>query len=67
MKNENESKYKFNSVYEKEIARLIAKNRLMKNLFNFALNLYFHNYSSQFMIELNNDIERERVRTKFNL
>ena len=68
MKNEkNELKYKFNSIYEKEIARLIAKNRFMNDLFDFVLNSYFYNYSSRFMIELNNNIKRERIRTKFNL
>ena len=67
VKDENKSKYKFNLVYEKKIARLIAKNRLMKNLFDFVLYLYFHNHLSRFTIELNNDIEREQIRMKFDL
>ena len=68
MKNEkNESKYEFDSIYEKEIARLIAKDQFVNNLFNFILNSYFHNHSSRFMIKLNDDIERERIRTKFDL
>ena len=67
MKNKNESKYEFNSIYEKKIARLIMKNQFMNDLFDFVLNVYFHDHSSRFMIKLNNDIKRERVRTKFDL
>ena len=59
MKNENESKYKFNLIYEKKIIHLIAKNRFMNNLFDFVLNIYFHDYSSQFIIKLNNNIKRK--------
>ena len=68
MKNEkSELKYEFNLIYKKKVARLIAKNRFVNDLFNFVLNLYFHNHLSRFMIELNNNIERERIRTKFDL
>ena len=62
MKNkENKLKYEFNLIYEKEVTRLIAKDRFVNNLFDFILNLYFYNYSSRFIIELNDDIEREQV------
>ena len=62
MKNEkNELKYEFDLIYKKEIARLIAKNRFMNNLFDFILNSYFYNYLSRFMIKLNDNIERKRI------
>ena len=67
MKDESESKYKSDSVYEKKIARLIAKDRFVNDLFDLILNVYLHDHSPRLTTKLNDDIERGRARTRFDL
>ena len=65
--NDSDSRYEFDKQHEKKLIQLIVKKRWIDDLFDVQLKHWIFEHFLQFINELNDSVERERARAKYDL